>query len=296
MMAVQIRAVRTGRMTVKFVKMHGAGNDYVYVDCFNQQINDPETLAQQVSPRNFSIGSDGLILILPSRCADARMRIFNADGSEAEMCGNGVRCVAKYVYDHGIARRETLKIETNAGVLPLQVFTAADGKVARVCVDMGKPRLMRGEIPMLGDAHSQALDIALQVEQRTFTVSCISMGNPHCVVFVDDVDHFDVHHWGPLLENHPQFPKRINVEFVQILSPTEVRQRTWERGAGETLACGTGASAVTVASFLAGHTGRKIINHLRGGDLEMEYTESGTITMTGPATEVFSGEWPQAGH
>ncbi len=281
-------------MTVKFVKMHGAGNDYVYIDCFHQSVNDPELLAQQVSRRNFGIGSDGLILILPSSCADARMRIFNADGSEAEMCGNGVRCVAKYVYDHGLARRDTLKIETNAGVLSLQLFTAADGKVDRVCVDMGMPRLQRGEIPMLGDAHSQALGVELQVDKRTFTVSCVSMGNPHCVVFVDDVDNFAVHYWGPLLENHLQFPKRINVEFVQIVSPTEVRQRTWERGAGETLACGTGASAVTVASFLAGHTGRKIVNHLRGGDLEVEYAESGTIYMTGPATEVFSGEWPEA--
>lgn len=278
---------------MKFVKMHGAGNDYVYIDCFQQRVNDPALLAQQVSRRNFGIGSDGLILILPSNCADARMRIFNADGSEAEMCGNGVRCVAKYIYDHGIAQRTKLQIETNAGVLSLQLFTAVDGKVARVCVDMGMPRLLRAEIPMLGDAHSQALGVELQVDGRTFTVSCISMGNPHCVVFVDDVDHFDVNYWGPLLENHPQFPKRINVEFVQIVSPTEVLQRTWERGAGETLACGTGASAVTVASFLAGRTGRKIVNHLRGGDLEMEYAETGTIYMTGPATEVFSGEWPE---
>jgi diaminopimelate epimerase len=278
---------------VKFVKMHGAGNDYVYVDCFHQRVDDPAKLAQQVSQRNFAIGSDGLILILPSTCADARMRIFNADGSEAEMCGNGVRCVAKYVYDHGIARRSTLQIETNAGVLSLQLFTAADGKVARVCVDMGQPRLQRGEIPMLGDACSQALGVELKVEGRTFVVNCLSMGNPHCVVFVDDVDNFAVHHWGPLLENHPQFPQRINVEFVQIVTRSEVRQRTWERGAGETLACGTGASAVTVASFLAGHTDRKIVNHLRGGDLELEYAESGHIFMTGPATEVFSGEWPE---
>jgi diaminopimelate epimerase len=278
---------------VKFIKMHGAGNDYVYVDCFQQTLTDLPNLAQAVSDRHFGIGSDGLILILPSSCADAKMRIFNADGSEAEMCGNGVRCVAKYIYDYAIARRKSLRIETNAGVLALQVVTDARDKVAQVRVDMGVPKLQREDIPMLGATHSQALGVQLQVDGRSFTVSCLSVGNPHCVVFVDDVDAVVLEHWGPLLENHPQFPQRINVEFVQVVSPTEVRQRTWERGAGETLACGTGSSAVTVASFLAGYTGRKIINHLRGGDLEMEYHESGTIYMTGPATEVFSGEWPQ---
>lgn len=280
---------------MKFVKMHGAGNDYVYVDCFHQQVADPVQLARQVSSRHFGVGSDGLILIMPSDCADARMRIYNADGSEAEMCGNGVRCVAKYIYDHAIAHRRELSIETNAGVLPLQLFTDEDDKVERVRVNMGAPRLRRGDIPMHGEPESQALGIELQVEGRTFTVSCLSMGNPHCVVFVDDVDSFDVHHFGALLENHPWFPQRINVEFVQIVSPVEVRQRTWERGAGETLACGTGSSAVTVASFLAGHTGRSITNHLRGGDLEMEYSESGDVYMTGPATEVFTGEWPETG-
>ncbi|OQY20399.1 MAG: diaminopimelate epimerase [Desulfobacteraceae bacterium 4572_35.1] len=278
---------------MKFVKMHGAGNDYVYVDCFNQCVDDPARLAREVSSRNFGVGSDGLILILPSGCADARMRIFNADGSEAEMCGNGVRCVAKYVYDHGIAHRDHLHIETNSGVLALQLFTDAHDLVERVRVDMGEPRLQRGKIPMLGDADSNALGVELEVGGRNFKVSCLSVGNPHCVVFVDDVDNFDVHQWGEQLENHPQFPQRINVEFVQIVSRNEVCQRTWERGAGETLACGTGSSAVTVASFLAGYTERRIVNHLRGGDLEMEYSEAGVIYMTGPATEVFSGQWPE---
>lgn len=278
---------------MKFVKMQGAGNDYVYVDCFNQTINDPSTLAQQVSDRHFGIGSDGLILILPSECADVQMRIYNADGSEAEMCGNGVRCVAKYVYDHGIAVKECLQVETQSGVLTLELFTDSSNQVERVRVDMGPPRMCRHEIPMLGDGQSQALNVTLDVEGRTFTVSCLSMGNPHCVVFVDDVENFPVHHWGPLIENHAQFPQRINVEFVQIISKTEVRQRTWERGAGETLACGTGASAVTVASFLAGHTQRQITNHLVGGDLQMEYHQSGTLYMTGPAVEVFSGEFPE---
>ncbi|MEA3464520.1 MAG: diaminopimelate epimerase [Thermodesulfobacteriota bacterium] len=278
---------------MKFVKMHGAGNDYVYVDCFSQRVVDPASLAKQVSERHFGIGSDGLILILPSDCADARMRIFNADGSEAEMCGNGVRCVAKYVYDYAIAPRKLLRIETQSGVLTLQLFTDTTDKVDSVRVDMGPPRLTRAQIPMQGDDDSQALDVALTVEERTFQVSCLSMGNPHCVVFVDDLDSFPVHYWGPLIEKHPWFPRRINVEFVQVLSPSEVRQRTWERGAGETLACGTGAAAVTVAGFLAGHTGRKITNHLLGGDLGMEYDESGTIYMTGPATQVFVGEWSE---
>lgn len=279
---------------MKFVKMQGAGNDYVYVDCFNQTVNDPATLAQQVSDRHFGIGSDGLILILPSQCADVQMRIYNADGSEAEMCGNGVRCVAKYVYDHGIAVQHSLKVETQSGVLTLELFTDDRDHVNRVRVDMGQPRLCRHEIPMLGDGQSQALNVPLEVEDRTFVVSCLSMGNPHCVVFVDDVENFPVHYWGPLIENHPQFPRRINVEFVQVVSTTEVRQRTWERGAGETLACGTGASAVTVAAFLAGHTQRIITNHLAGGDLQMEYHESGALYMTGPAVEVFSGEFPES--
>jgi len=278
---------------MKFVKMQGAGNDYVYVDCFKQTIDDPSIVAQQVSDRHFGIGSDGLILILPSQCADAQMRIYNADGSEAEMCGNGVRCVAKYVYDHGIAVKKCLQIETQSGVLTLELFTDGCDHVDRVRVDMGPPRLFRHEIPMLGDDQSQALNVALEVEDRTFTVSCLSMGNPHCVVFVDDVENFPVHYWGPLIENHPQFPQRINVEFVQVVSKAQVRQRTWERGAGETLACGTGASAVTVASFLAGYTQRKITNHLVGGDLQMEYHESGTVYMTGPAVEVFSGKFPE---
>ncbi len=278
---------------MKFVKMHGAGNDYVYIDCFQQQVLDPVALAKKVSDRNFGVGSDGLILISPAQDADAAMRIFNADGSEAEMCGNGIRCVAKYVYDHGIVKRTTMSIATQAGVLTLQLFIDAADRVERVRVNMGKPSFARQDIPMTamsGGGIERALAVDLTVAEKTFQVSCLAVGNPHCVVFVDDVDTFDVPYWGALLENHPQFPRRINVEFVQIISPTKVRQRTWERGAGETLACGTGASAVTVASFLAGHTQRKITNYLRGGDLELEYVEDGTIYMTGPATEVFSGE------
>lgn len=276
---------------MKFTKMHGAGNDYVYVNCFQETVTNPEEIARRVSPRNFGIGSDGLILILPSDRADARMRIFNADGSEAEMCGNGVRCVAKYLYDHGIVCKDELTIETVAGVLTLQLFTGSNGTVDRVRVNMGIPRLSKAEIPMLGEPHdSQTVAFPLQVGDRTFLVTTVSMGNPHCVIYVDDLDRFPVAEYGPLIEHHELFPRRTNVEFVQILSRTEVRQRTWERGAEETLACGTGASAVCVAGVLNNVTERRIINHLSGGDLELEWTTVGNLYMTGPATEVFSGE------
>lgn len=275
---------------MKFTKMHGAGNDYVYVNGFEEQVADPVRAARLVSDRNFGIGSDGLILILPSSRADVRMRMFNADGSEAEMCGNGIRCVAKYAFEHGLARKSRLAVETGAGVLQLQLFPDADGKVHRVRVGMGVPKLLRGEIPMGGPADEQAVDFELEVGDRKLSATCVSMGNPHCVIYVDDVESFPVHELGPQIEHHPLFPQRVNAEFVQLLGPGEVRQRTWERGAGETLACGTGASAVTVAGVLTGRTGRRIVNHLRGGDLELEWLESGEVMMTGPATEVFRGE------
>jgi diaminopimelate epimerase len=274
-----------------FIKMHGLGNDYVYVDTSISAVENPVDLAREVSDRHFGIGSDGLILILPSEVADARMRMFNADGSEAQMCGNGIRCVAKYLYDSGRVTDTGVKIETAAGVRTIEVVPGVDGKAEKAVVDMGKPHLLRGEIPMQGNAHEQALDMELQVKDTTFTVSCVSMGNPHCVVFVEDVETFGVDMWGPLIENHPCFPERTNVEFVQIISPTEVKQRTWERGAGETLACGTGASAVVVAASLTGRCERILINHLRGGDLHMEYTPEGYVRMTGPAVEVFRGEY-----
>jgi len=278
-------------MPIKFTKMHGAGNDYVYINCFQESVNDPATLAEEISDRNFGVGSDGLILIMPSNDADIRMRMFNADGSEAEMCGNGIRCVAKYAYDHGLVRKEKMVVETGAGDLPLQVFIGPDDRVDKVRVNMGRPRLTRSEIPMVGPASEQAVDIEIAAGGKVFTATCLSMGNPHCVIYVDDVDHFPVADIGPFIENHDFFPERINVEFVEIISPTEVRQRTWERGAGETLACGTGASAVTVAGVLTGRTERKIVNHLLGGDLELEWTEEGEVFMIGPAAEVFSGEY-----
>ena len=275
---------------MKFTKMQGAGNDYVYVNCFEETIADPRQTAIQVSNRNFGIGSDGLILIMPSDVADVRMRMFNSDGSESEMCGNGIRCVAKYAYDHGIVTKTEITAETGAGILTLQLFPDAANKVEQVRVNMGPPRLSREEIPMNGAPVAQVVAEELTVLDKTFKITCVSMGNPHCIIYVDDVDNFPVATYGPLIENHQLFPRRTNVEFIQIISRTEVKQRTWERGAGETLACGTGASAVCVAGVLNNLTDRKILNHLAGGDLELEWVENGSVFMTGPATEVFSGD------
>jgi diaminopimelate epimerase len=269
--------------------MQGAGNDYVYVNCFEETVENPAEVAIRVSNRNFGIGSDGLILIMPSAAADVRMRMFNSDGSESEMCGNGIRCVAKYAYDHGIVSKQEITAETGAGILTLQLFTNGN-KVERVRVNMGEPRLARAEIPMTGEGSLQVVNEPLNILHSTFRITCVSMGNPHCVIFVDDVAGFPVEKYGPLIENHELFPRRTNVEFVQLISRTEVRQRTWERGAGETLACGTGASAVSVAGVLNGLTERKILNHLSGGDLELEWQENGPVFMTGPAVEVFTGE------
>ncbi|MDO3377893.1 diaminopimelate epimerase [Geoalkalibacter halelectricus] len=276
-------------MALKFAKMHGAGNDYVYVNGFETQVADPAALAIELSNRNFAIGADGLILILPSDQADVRMRMFNADGSESEMCGNGIRCVAKYAYDHGLVKKTEISAETGAGILTLQLFPNDQGKVSRVRVNMGHPRLKRGEIPMTGPADEEVVGAELKVLDRTFHITCVSMGNPHCVIFVDNVAEFPVAKYGPVIENHPLFPRRTNVEFVEVVSRGEVKQRTWERGSGETLACGTGASAVTVAGVLTGHTERRIVNHLLGGDLEMEWSQDGQVFMTGPAVQVFEG-------
>lgn len=276
---------------MRFTKMHGAGNDYVYVDAFRERLpNDLPALARAVSDRHFGIGGDGLILICPSERGDARMRMFNADGSEAEMCGNGVRCVAKYVYDHGIATKEELRIETGRGVLTLHV-EARNGKVERIRVNMGAPILKRADIPttLPGDPPVRA---PLEVAGRKFEVTCISMGNPHCVVFVDEITDELVLGLGPRIEQHPAFPRKVNVEFIQVLSKTEMNMRVWERGSGETLACGTGACAATVAAVLNELTDRKVLCHLRGGDLTLEWTAGGDVLMTGPATEVFSGDWP----
>jgi len=279
---------------MRFTKMHGAGNDYVYVNCFDQPVPaDSAELARRVSHRHFGVGSDGLILIRPTDDADAWMQMFNADGSESAMCGNGIRCVAKYVYDHGLARKPTLRIKTGAGTLTLEVETSA-GLVQQVRVDMGEPILEAARIPTKLPG-SPVVNAPLTVAGRTFPVTSVSMGNPHCVVFVDQANDDWVLGVGPKVETAPEFPARVNVEFVEVVSRREVRQRTWERGSGETWACGTGASAVCVAGVLSGRTERSIVNHLLGGDLELHWNEADNrVYMTGPATEVFSGVWPDA--
>jgi diaminopimelate epimerase len=277
---------------MRFTKMQGIGNDYVYVDCFAEPFpKDPAALARQIADRHFGVGGDGLILICPAENgADARMRMFNADGSESEMCGNGLRCVAKYVYDHGIARKPQLKLQTGRGVLSVELEVAGD-KAQRVRVNMGEPILEAAKIPTRL-AGNPPVNAPLTIEGRTFEVTCVSMGNPHCVIFVERADDELVLSWGPKIERAPEFPARVNVEFVEVISPREVRQRTWERGSGETLACGTGASAVCVAGVLTGRTERKIVNHLLGGDLELHWNERDQcVYKTGPAVEVFSGEW-----
>jgi diaminopimelate epimerase len=273
--------------------MHGAGNDYVYVDCFNNPMpHDPAGLSQRISDRHRGVGSDGLILICPSEVADARMRMFNADGSEAEMCGNGVRCVAKFVHDHGLVRKPRLTVETGRGVLTLDL-EVRDGLVRQVTVDMGEPILDSARIPttLPGDPPK---DAALEVPGRTLRATCVSMGNPHCITYVDEITDELVLGVGPKVERHPAFPRRTNAEFVRVNRPNDVTLRVWERGSGETLACGTGACAVAVAGVLTGRTQRQIVAHLPGGDLQLHWSEKDNhVYMTGPAVEVFSGEWPE---
>ncbi|REK07911.1 MAG: diaminopimelate epimerase [Planctomycetota bacterium] len=292
---------------MQFTKMHGIGNDYVYVDCFAETFpSDPGALARQMADRHFGVGGDGVIFICPSEVASARMRMFNADGSEAEMCGNGIRCVAKYVYDHGIAREPHLKIETGAGVLALDLETA-DGKVSRVRVNMGQPILAPDKIPVALAAFSQdrvvdvPLDAYVELPNADGWIdtsgldprmTCVSMGNPHAVLYCKSTSAVPLETIGPQLETAPIFPARMNVHFVEIRSPGEVTMCTWERGSGVTLACGTGASAVCVAGSLSERTESKILAHLPGGDLELEWALDGSVYMTGPATEVFHGQWP----
>jgi diaminopimelate epimerase len=291
---------------MRFTKMHGIGNDYVYVDCFAEPVPaDPAELARRIADRHFGVGGDGLILICPSTRAAARMRMFNADGSEAEMCGNGVRCVAKYVFDHGIARDNPLEIETGAGVLSLALETE-NGKVARVRVDMGKPVLEAARIPVeIGRPEARVVDVPLAPHVTLKNtddwieacgldprMTCVSTGNPHVVLFCRDTRAVPLENAGRSLEMHPIFPRRVNAHFVQVHNSGEVTMRTWERGSGATLACGTGASAVCVAGALTGRTGRKIRAHLPGGNLELEWADDDHVYMTGPAAEVFSGDWP----
>ncbi|MFN8525630.1 MAG: diaminopimelate epimerase [Chloroflexota bacterium] len=281
---------------MRFTKMHGIGNDYVYVNGFEESVEDPARVAELVADRHFGVGGDGLILILPSDKADVRMQMFNADGSEAEMCGNGVRCVAKYTYDHGISHSNPLRVETGRGVLTLALEVDA-GRVERVTVDMQPPILDLPEIPVdvsriqaTGRPHEYRYDLVGGGDPVTATF--VSMGNPHAVMFVDDVSGIELDRLGPRVEHAAAFPRRINAHWVRVHSRSEMTMRTWERGTGITLACGTGACAVAVAAVLTGRTDRKVLIHLPGGDLTVEWRESdNSVYMTGAATEVFSGVW-----
>ena len=274
---------------MKFTKMHGCGNDYIYVNCFKEEVPEPEKTAVIVSDRHFGIGSDGLILICPSDTADFQMKMYNADGSEGKMCGNGIRCVAKYVYDYGLTDKTNLAIETKSGIKYLDL-TVEDSKVAMVKVDMGAPILDAEKIPVV-TSREKMINEKLEVCGKEYNVTCVSMGNPHAVVFVDDTEHLELEKTGPHFEKHEVFPEQVNTEFVQVINRKEVNMRVWERGSGETLACGTGACATVAACVLNDKTDDEITVHLLGGDLQLYYDrEADTIWMTGPAETVFDGE------
>ncbi len=296
---------------MKFTKMHGLGNDYIYVNCSSKKVKEPEELARKISDRHFGVGGDGLILIGKSKRADVSMRIFNADGSEAEMCGNGIRCVAKYAYEHGLSEGRgplkvpgqekfgaSLKVETGNGVLKVGLSIAKTrksgkpGKVEKACVNMGEPKFASVEIPVDLPV-KEVIEQPMMFAKRAFAMTCVSMGNPHAVLFRDDVATVELENIGPLIENHGIFPKRINVHFVQVNGRDEFTMRTWERGSGVTLACGTGACACCVAGVRTGRLDRLSTAHLPGGDLELNWCEDDNcVYMTGPAVEVFSGTWP----
>jgi diaminopimelate epimerase len=274
---------------MKFTKMHGIGNDYVYVDCFREKVENPQELAIKVSDRHKGIGSDGLILIMPSDIADFRMRMFNADGSEAQMCGNGIRCVGKFVFDAGHTQKKEITVETKAGIKILQLFPV-NGKVEKVRVDMGEPVLIAKNIPVLWN-EEQLINKVIDFEPEKYALSAVSMGNPHAIIFTEGIDALDLEKIGKKIENHPMFPEKVNVEFVEILSPTLARMRVWERGSGETQACGTGACAVEVAAVLNGKLERKATISLLGGNLDLEWNnENNHVYMTGEAVKVFEGE------
>jgi diaminopimelate epimerase len=273
---------------MNFTKMHGIGNDYIYVNCLNQSVNDPSGVARFVSDRHFGIGSDGLVLILPSETADFRMRMLNSDGSESEMCGNAIRCVGKYVYDNGLTAKKTVNIETLAGIKVLEL-TVENDKVTMVKVDMGEPILNPKDIPVISEK-DRFISEPVTVDDKTFNVTCVSMGNPHAVSYIDSVSSFPLEVIGPKMETHRLFPRKVNAEFVELIDRTTLKMRVWERGAGETLACGTGACAVLVASVLNGLCERKATIKLLGGDLFIEWNEKDNhVYMTGPATKVFDG-------
>lgn len=272
-------------MKMPFIKMHGLGNDFVLFDCRNSELPGLPGVAERLCKRRFGIGADQLLLLYPSDVADFRMRIFNADGSEVEMCGNGIRCLAKYIWDRGLSKNDVIAVETQAGIMRPR---KAGGFVM---VDMGEPVLEPERIPISDvKGPGPVVDYPLQIEDKEFGITCVSMGNPHAVIVVDRVADFPVAHFGSRIESHPLFPRRTNVEFIEVTGPSEISMRVWERGAGETMACGTGASAAAVASSLKGLTSRKVTVHLTGGDLTIEWAGDNHVHMTGPAVEVFTGE------
>lgn len=275
---------------MKFTKMHGIGNDYIYVNCFEEKVENPEAVSIYVSDRHKGIGSDGLVLIMPSDKADFRMRIFNADGSEAMMCGNATRCIGKYVYDKGLTDKTEITLETNSGIKYLTLFPE-NGKVEYVEVDMGKAVIVPKEIPVMAEGES-FISVPVEVGGKEYKITCVSMGNPHAVVYLDNISDLELEKMGPLFENHKLFPDRINTEFIEVLDSRTLNMRVWERGSGETFACGTGACASVVASVLNGYCRRdeEITVHLRGGDLKITYCGDGTVIMKGPAALICDGD------
>ena len=274
---------------MKFTKMQGIGNDYIYVNCFEEKIENPSKLSIKLSDRHFGIGSDGIILIEPSDKADCRMDIYNADGSQAMMCGNGIRCVGKYVYDRGIIKKDVIKVDTMSGIKTL-FLQIEDGKVKYVTVDMGKPELNAENIPVNHNNKEQVISEPITVDGKEYNITCVSMGNPHCIMFVDNVNKIEIEKIGPKFEHNSIFPNRANIEFVEVLNKNEVNMRVWERGSGETWACGTGACATAVACAVNGKTNRRVKVHLKGGDLNIDWEkDSDSVFMQGPAEFVFDG-------
>ena len=275
---------------MQFTKWHGLGNDFVIVNGREEHIADYQQQAIAVCDRNFGIGADGLVVLLPSDIADFKMRIFNSDGSEADMCGNATRCIARYLYENKLTAKTVITLDTLAGIItPELIFK--NGTLATVKVDMGLPRLKRNEIPIIGNAEEQVINMPLAIDGETYHITCVSMGNPHCLIFVNDVTTVDLARIGPKIETHTLFPKKTNVEFLQIIDRETIRMRVWERGAGITKACGTGASAALVAAVLNGYTDRQVTVKLDGGDLFLEWAENNHIYKSGPAVEVFQGNY-----
>lgn len=276
-------------MKLKFTKMHGCGNDYIYINCFDQQVDDPEALSIRLSDRRFGIGGDGVILICPSQLADAKMRMFNLDGSEGKMCGNGVRCVGKYLYDHNMADKDEVSVETLSGIKILKAYKE-NGEVAALRVDMQRAELEAEKIPVIF-SKKRVINEPVEIDGKAYNITCVSMGNPHCVLFCDDVDGLNLPEIGPKFENFELFPERINTEFIKVIDSKTLQMRVWERGSGETWACGTGACAAAVAAVENGYCkkGDDITVKLKGGDLIINYSDD-TVYMTGPAVRVFEGE------